>query len=50
MSLVTGPRKGTGTIVSVYQVDAGAGPFEELTTFDPLIAAAPAAPSALHSC
>jgi hypothetical protein len=31
MSLVTDPRSGTGTVVSVYQVDAGAGPPEEFT-------------------
>jgi hypothetical protein len=29
--LVTGPRAGAGTIVSVYQVDAGAAPSAEVT-------------------
>ena len=31
ISLASGPRSGAATIVSVYQVDAGAGPPEEFT-------------------
>ena len=31
ISLVTGARSGTHTTVSVYQVDAAAGPFKEFT-------------------